>query len=63
MKTMIIRKTRSIQTKQELGKGEKENLWSKTGKKQMKQELGKGVEANLWKWTSQQQKTLFWSRM
>jgi hypothetical protein len=53
MKTMTRRKTRSKQTKQELGRGEEENLWSKIINKQMEQELGKREEANLWKQTSQ----------
>jgi hypothetical protein len=29
MKTMIRRKTKSKQTKQELGRGEEKNLWNK----------------------------------
>jgi hypothetical protein len=53
MKTMTRRKIKSKQTKQELGRGEEENLWSKIRSKQMKQELGRGEEANLWRQTSQ----------
>jgi hypothetical protein len=52
MKTMTRRKTKSKQTKQELGRREEENLWRKTKRKQTKQEFGRGEETNLWRWTS-----------
>jgi hypothetical protein len=53
MKTTTRRKVRSKQTKQELGKGEEENLCNKTITKQTKQELGGREEANLWRQINQ----------
>ncbi len=46
---------KSKQTKQELGRGEEENLWRKTKRKQTKQELGRGEETNLWRKTKRKQ--------
>lgn len=58
METMTKRKIKCKQKKQELGRGEEENLWTKTRSKQTKQELGKKEEKSLWMQTNQQQKTL-----
>jgi hypothetical protein len=62
MKTMTRKKTRTKQTKVELGGKEEENQWNKMRRKEMKKELGRREEVNLWRWTSQQQKTLLLSK-